>query len=112
MINVIRRIKNNPVYKAYLCLKTFYRMLPRYRSVTILLTFLFLVVGSVILYGQQENCVEKDLPQILFKKKGDEVTPKIVIKKPTIILFPVLASSPATGFQFGAVGQGAWFMGT
>ncbi|HEV8511959.1 MAG TPA: BamA/TamA family outer membrane protein [Cyclobacteriaceae bacterium] len=73
---------------------------------------LLFIVGSTCLYAQQDSCVEKDLPQILFKKKGDEVTPKIVIKKPTIILFPVLASSPATGFQFGAVGQGAWFMGT
>ncbi len=71
------------------------------------------LIGSPIgLLAQQEDCVEKDLPEILFKKKGKEITPKIVIKKPTIILFPVLASSPATGFQFGAVGQGAWFMGT
>src|SRR5689334_20950016 len=98
MINVGTRIKSNPIYKVYLCLKTFFRMLTLFHSRIPFLTLLF-VVGSTVVYAQQENCVDKDLPQILFKKKGDEVTPKIVIKKPTIILFPVLASSPATGFQ-------------
>lgn len=86
-------------------------MLALFRLGTIFL-IMFFVVTSMDLYAQQEDCVDKDLPQILFKKKKEEVTPKIVIKKPTIILFPVLASSPATGFQFGAVGQGAWFMGS
>src|SRR5689334_13556886 len=83
------------------------------RSAPIFLVTLF-VVSAIRLFAQQEqsDCQEKDLPDLLFKKKGKEITPKIVIKKPTIILFPVLASSPATGFQFGAVGQGAWFMGS
>jgi len=86
-------------------------MLVFFRHATIFLVILF-ILFPVILLAQQEDCVEKDLPDLLFKKKGKEISPKIVIKKPTIILFPVLASSPATGFQFGAVGQGAWFMGS
>jgi len=85
-------------------------MLASLRSGIIYLLVLF--ASSTGLYAQQEDCVEKDLPDLLFKKKGKEIATKIVIKKPTIILFPVLASSPATGFQFGAVGQGAWFMGS
>jgi outer membrane protein assembly factor BamA len=78
------------------------------------ITFLVILlsINAITLSAQQEDCQDKDLPDILFKKKGKEITPQIVIKKPTIILFPVLASSPATGFQFGAVGQGAWYMGS
>jgi hypothetical protein len=79
------------------------------------LTLPFLVLlfaqQTASLYAQQEECVDKDLPEILFKK-GKGPPKAIVIKKPTIILFPVLASAPATGFQFGAVGQAAWFMGS
>src|SRR5882762_4244234 len=97
---------------AYLCLKPFIRMLTFFRSGAIFFT-MFFILGSIELYAQQEDCVEKDLPDILFKKKGKEIKPEaIIIKHPSIILFPVLGSSPATGFQFGAVGQGAWFMGS
>lgn len=73
---------------------------------------ILLASGSFGLYAQEDECPDKDLKD-LFRKKGKELpTPTLVIKHPSIILFPVLGSSPATGFQFGAVGQAAWFMGT
>jgi outer membrane protein assembly factor BamA len=61
--------------------------------------------------AQQQDCVEKDIKDVFRKKSADFVEPKIVIKKPSLILIPVIASSPATGFQFGVAGQGAWYNG-
>ncbi len=62
------------------------------------------------LFSQDTMCVDKDIKDLLSKKK-ELVEPKIVIKKPYIILIPVLASSPATGFQLGVAGQAAWYNG-
>lgn len=56
------------------------------------------------------NCVDKDIKDV-FKKNKEIVEPKIVIKKPSIILIPVIAASPATGLQLGVAGQGAWYNG-
>ncbi len=83
--------------------------IPRPGLITLLI---FQLSGSFPLLAQQEECQDKDVMDLLKNKKGKEIPKEIVIKKPSIILFPVLGSSPATGFQFGAVGQGAWFMGT
>lgn len=63
------------------------------------------------LRAQEKDCADKDIKDILRRKDREIVEPKIEIKKPYIILIPVIASSPATGFQLGAAGQGAWFNG-
>jgi outer membrane protein assembly factor BamA len=68
-----------------------------------------LIVVSTRAQAQSSDCVDSDIKDF-FGKKGKPLTsPVIVVKKPTFILFPVLASSPATGFQFGVAGQAAWF---
>jgi len=73
---------------------------------------LLLAIVSMGAFAQQDECPDKDLTDV-FRKKGKDLAPKaIIIKHPSVILFPVLGSSPATGFQFGAAGQAAWFMGT
>lgn len=78
-----------------------------------LIALIILSIHPCCLFGQNQDCPEKDILDLIKGKKGQDVKPpKVVINKPSIILFPVLGSSPATGFQFGAVGQGAWFMGT
>ncbi len=73
----------------------------------------FLSIGSFnsTLLAQSTDCVEKDITDV-FSKKGKEIVPEvIVIKHPSIILIPVLASSPATGFQLGVASQFAWYNG-
>lgn len=70
----------------------------------------FLLPFSVFAQRVPEECVDRDVKD-LFRKNKEMVAPKIVIKKPSIILIPVIASSPATGFQFGVAGQGAWYNG-
>lgn len=46
----------------------------------------------------------------MLSKKGKELIPEvIIIKRPSVILIPVLASSPATGFQIGVASQFAWY---
>lgn len=72
-----------------------------------LLLLLLLMTGVAL--AQQENCVEKDIKDVFRKKDKQIIEPKIVIKKPSIILIPVIASSPATGIQLGVAGQGAWY---
>lgn len=68
-----------------------------------------LVLLTVVRASGQTDCVEQDIKDV-FSKKGKPVEPKvIVVKKPSIILIPVIASSPATGLQLGAAGQGAWY---
>lgn len=74
-----------------------------------LLVFFYLV--PVESWAQQQDCVEKDIKDVFRKKSAEFVEPKIVIKKPSLILIPVIASSPATGFQLGVAGQGAWYNG-
>jgi hypothetical protein len=74
-----------------------------------LLLLLFMFAGSAL--AQEQDCVEKDIKDVFRKKSKDFVQPKIVIKKPSLILIPVIASSPATGFQLGVAGQGAWYNG-
>ena len=59
----------------------------------------------------QSDCVAKDIKDVFRKKSTVFVEPKIVVKKPSLILIPVIASSPATGFQLGVAGQGAWYNG-
>jgi len=82
--------------------------IPQLGKISLLIHFL---CGSIRLLAQQDECPDKDLTDA-FRKKGKELVPKaVIIKHPSIILFPVLGSSPATGFQFGAAGQAAWFMG-
>lgn len=71
--------------------------------------YFFLLPG--LLFGQPTDCVDKDIKDVFRKKSKEFVEPKIVIKKPSIILIPVIASSPATGFQLGVAGQGAWYNG-
>lgn len=70
---------------------------------------LVLVASSVS--GQSTDCVDSDIKDV-FRKGGTTIEPKlVVIKHPSIILIPVVASSPATGVQLGVAGQGAWFNG-
>lgn len=62
-------------------------------------------------FAQEPDCIDKDITDV-FRKKSKIVEPKVIIvKKPSIILIPVIASSPATGFQLGVAGQGAWYNG-
>lgn len=75
------------------------------------LLLILLLPCPLLLQAQQEDCVDKDIKDVFRGKKREFVEPKIVIKKPTLILIPVIASSPATGFQLGAAGQGAWYNG-
>ena len=75
------------------------------------LLLILLIPCPLLLQAQQEDCVDKDIKDVFRGKKREFVEPKIVIKKPTLILIPVIASSPATGFQLGAAGQGAWYNG-
>jgi outer membrane protein assembly factor BamA len=82
-----------------------------FRSEGILLAT-FLLNVSLNLHGQSEDCQEQDLIDVVRNKTKKMEPEVIIIKHPSIILIPVLGSSPATGFQFGAAGQAAWFMGT
>lgn len=75
------------------------------------LRLILLLPCPLLLQAQQQDCVDKDIKDVFRSNKREFVEPKIVIKKPTIILIPVIASSPATGFQLGAAGQGAWYNG-
>jgi len=73
-----------------------------------LLIFCFTIT---IAKAQESDCVDKDITDVL-RKQGKVVEPKVVVvKRPSIILIPVIASSPATGFQVGVAGQGAWYNG-
>ena len=75
----------------------------------ILIGFLSFGPLQPILRAQSTDCVEKDITDV-FSKKGKEIVPEVVmIKHPSIILIPVLASSPATGFQLGVASQFAWY---
>lgn len=72
---------------------------------TLTLLFLFL---SVNLFSQSINdtiprCAVKSLPE-LFKKKDSVLTLK-PIKNSFFLVIPVIGSSPATGFLYGAVTQ-------
>lgn len=80
-------------------------MLPR-----LIFAAIFSLAFSGILVAQQEDCVDQDIKDV-FRKGKEPVEPKIVIKKPSIILIPIIASSPATGIQIGVAGQGAWYNG-
>lgn len=74
-----------------------------------LLSFCAGMTGPTLAQEVQSDCVEEDIKDLF--RKGEMVKPEIVIKKPSIILIPVIASSPATGVQLGVAGQGAWYNG-
>lgn len=70
---------------------------------------LMVLVPRVGWMQEQSECVDQDIKDIFRSKDKKFEEPKIVIKKPSIILIPVIASSPATGFQLGVAGQAAWY---
>ncbi len=72
---------------------------------------LFVCLISKASAQSDTTCVDQDVKD-LFRKERKLLEPKVVIKKPSIILIPVIASSPATGVQLGVAGQGAWYNGT
>lgn len=75
-----------------------------------LLLAVITIPSSLLAQQDLPECVDKDIKDVFRKGKPLE-EPKIVIKKPSLILIPVIASSPATGIQLGVAGQGAWYNG-
>lgn len=74
-------------------------------SIAIILLLLLSSFGSV---AQTQDtlsvCPVKSLPDI-FKKKDSLLTVNKPLKNSFLIVIPVIASQPATGFMFGAIGQ-------
>lgn len=77
---------------------------------------LLLVLVSVLqihsfCFGQQDstsskgNCEQKDLKDLIGKNPVKDTTQLIERKNYSILVIPVLTSSPATGFQYGLAGQ-------
>src|SRR4051812_2026546 len=52
-------------------------------------------------------CVQKDLKDVLGKKKKATDTAEVE-KKVSLLLFPIIGSNPATGFMVGVGGQAAF----
>ena len=78
----------------------------------IILTLFFYFVIHTDVYAQDTAvCTPKNLSEVLFHKG---VSPTKKIKKnsnTSLILLPVIGSSPATGFFFGVGGVAAFFLG-
>jgi hypothetical protein len=62
-------------------------------------------------YGQQDSvpvkpdCEQKDLKDLIGKNPVKDTTQVVKKKNYSILVIPVLTSSPATGFQYGLAGQ-------
>ncbi|WP_018344781.1 BamA/TamA family outer membrane protein [Cytophaga aurantiaca] len=78
----------------------------------IILTSFFLFILHQPVFAQDTaSCTPKNLSEVLFHK---HVSPTTKIKKnsnTSLILLPVIGSSPATGFFFGVGGVAAFFLG-
>lgn len=74
------------------------------------LCLLLLISSTIHAQDTATACTPKNLSEVLFHKK---VTPtqNIKTKNTSLILLPVIGSSPATGFFFGVGGVAAFFVG-
>lgn len=76
----------------------------------LLISFFLFAANTYVCAQDTTSCTPKNLSEVLFRKKVTPTT-SIESKRTSLILLPVLGSSPATGFFFGVGGVAAFFLG-
>lgn len=80
------------------------------KYVILVALFVMSVQYTYVFAQDTASCEPKNLSEVLFRKKVEPTT-SIESNRTSLILLPVIGSSPATGFFFGVGGVAAFFLG-